>query len=83
MIDGQRLSVMLLVTVTMSMMMTKEDEEQDLFEKITIDAYTIISKCRRTVSCGSCGHHLLFTSRLYFNPFVFLSLFGCYMAGAT
>ena len=30
--DGQWLSVMLLVTVTTSMFMTKEDEEQDLFD---------------------------------------------------
>ena len=82
MIDGQWLSVMLPVTVIMSMIMTKEGEEQDLFDEIIINVHTIIWKCRRAVSCGSCGHLLLSTSRLYFNPFG-LSVFGCYMAGAT
>jgi len=82
MIDGQWLLVMLPLTVIMSMIMTKEDEEQDLFDDIIINVYTIIWKCRRAVSCGSCGHLLLSTSRLYFNPFG-LSVFGWYTAGAT
>ena len=59
MIDGQWLLVMLPLTVIMSMIMTKEDEEQDLFDDIIINVYTIIWKCRRAVSCGSCGSILL------------------------
>ena len=46
--DGQWLSVMLLVTVITSMFMTKEDEEQDLFDDGDDNDYEVGSVVKRS-----------------------------------